>query len=152
MSKTDEEKRVSRIEAKRKYRASNKGKRAAHNYYKRVYSTPEGKTKILKAGRMRREKFPEKVELERRVSQLKIKYGITQEDYNNLLLKQNSVCAICKTKEVGGKAYYLHVDHCHKTDKIRGLLCYKCNMMLGYAKDNVKTLEEAVKYLEDLGG
>lgn len=81
-----------------------------------------------------------------RYSQLKTKYGLTKEAYSNLLEKQNYVCAICfREPEEKQK---LHVDHCHKTNKIRGLLCKNCNYALGYFQDNIDSLFSAVRYLE----
>jgi hypothetical protein len=61
---------------------------------------------------------------------LKYRYGITIEDYNEMLTLQVSGCSICgKTAKENGKALY--VDHDHETGKVRGLLCYKCNTDLG---------------------
>lgn len=76
---------------------------------------------------------------------LKRKYGITQLYFDNMLSEQNHTCAICHSINISGKA--LAVDHDHSTGTIRGLLCYRCNMLLGYAKDNIKTLGNAIKYL-----
>jgi len=64
------------------------------------------------------------------------KYGINLDDYNALLINQKYKCAICKKKETvvhhrSKKKMPLAVDHCHKTNKIRGLLCIKCNQLLG---------------------
>lgn len=76
------------------------------------------------------------------------KYGITREDYDYLLNLQGGVCAICsgvdgdKTRE-----QRLSVDHCHKTGKIRGLLCNNCNRCLGMAKEDPKLLTKMIKYL-----
>lgn len=64
-----------------------------------------------------------------------------------MLKKQNGGCAICKSKVSGGKGAF-HVDHCHKTGKIRGLLCHFCNVGLGVFKDDVKTLSVAIAYLK----
>jgi hypothetical protein len=73
------------------------------------------------------------------------RYGITLEDYQKMHDNQKGVCKICKkpckTKQV------LSVDHCHKTNKVRGLLCVKCNTGLGMFNDNVKYLQEAINYL-----
>lgn len=63
------------------------------------------------------------------------KYGITEQYYINLLEKQKGVCAICNkeetTKHRSGTIKKLSVDHCHKTGKVRGLLCQGCNHALG---------------------
>ena len=81
-------------------------------------------------------------------------YGITIEDYNNLLDQQNNRCAICRGENEDGKA--LSIDHDHSCCKgknscgkcIRQLLCSHCNLILGLAKDNPEILEAAKKYLE----
>ena len=72
-------------------------------------------------------------------------YNMSQEEYTHMLQKQGGVCAICSRSD-GGKA--LSVDHCHTTGMIRGLLCARCNSMLGFAADNVETLQNAAAYLE----
>lgn len=74
------------------------------------------------------------------------KYGINESEYNNLLKKQNSVCAIC-LKEEFGKITKLSIDHDHETGKVRGLLCRRCNTGIGMFMDNPYLLEKAVKYL-----
>lgn len=60
-----------------------------------------------------------------------------------MLDEQNGVCAICKFKP---KTVF-HVDHCHSTGKVRGLLCINCNMALGLLKDNKMFLSQAIDYL-----
>lgn len=72
---------------------------------------------------------------------LKFLYKITIEDFNAMYDKQKGLCAIC----LQGKK--LVVDHCHKTKKVRGLLCYKCNVAIGMAGDNCDTLKKAIDYL-----
>lgn len=74
-------------------------------------------------------------------------FGITLEHYNKLLKQQKQKCAICR-KPPASKNKSLGVDHCHKTGKIRGLLCDKCNRGLGLFDDNIKLLEKAKKYLK----
>lgn len=77
---------------------------------------------------------------------LKRTFGITLDDYNVILFKQNGCCAICDTHHTEfSKALY--VDHCHTTGKIRGLLCNSCNLVLGKVKDDTKILKQAVIYL-----
>jgi len=77
---------------------------------------------------------------------LKRKYGITLKEYHIFLDNQNNKCAICEATEAGGMGSF-HLDHCHNTGEIRGILCQKCNMMLGLASDNIKILNKAIKYL-----
>ena len=77
---------------------------------------------------------------------LKTKYGITREEYDSMLQSQNNSCAICKSNSPGSPAGW-HIDHCHTTGKVRGILCACCNVMLGLAKDNEYTLFEAMAYL-----
>jgi len=77
---------------------------------------------------------------------LKKKYGITPEEYDEMLKNQNGVCKICGTDIPKGKGRF-HIDHCHRTDKIRGLLCNNCNSMLGFINDNSFILIKAIRYL-----
>jgi hypothetical protein len=91
---------------------------------------------------------------ERQVSwTLKSVYGITLEEYNDILVKQNNVCAICNKPEKcldyrTGTVKRLSVDHCHTTDKIRGLLCSGCNRGIGYLKEDFTIFEAATRYLK----
>src|ERR1035437_9773262 len=77
---------------------------------------------------------------------LKRKYNITQEQYNELFNKQNGKCAICGKHQSELKKA-LGIDHDHETGKNRGLLCDKCNLLLGHANDNVQVLTQAINYL-----
>lgn len=86
--------------------------------------------------------------------QLKKKYGITLEDYNDMLKSQNYTCMICGKREthkhnISSKYVDLAVDHCHETGKVRGLLCTYCNVGLGAFKDDKDLLEKAIKYLNN---
>lgn len=79
---------------------------------------------------------------------LKENYGISLEQYNEMLKQQNDCCKICNEhKDSFDRA--LAVDHCHITNKVRGLLCKNCNMLLGKAKDKISILKSAIKYLEE---
>lgn len=76
------------------------------------------------------------------------KFGITKEGYLELLESQNNCCAICKAPEGEiTRNRRLHLDHCHVSNKVRGLLCAKCNQGLGSFKDNRLLLQEASDYL-----
>jgi hypothetical protein len=82
---------------------------------------------------------------------LKNDYGIPPEDYDQILVEQNGVCAICREKEVrtiNGKVIRLSVDRDHKTNVIRGLLCTDCNRALELMKDSSIQLRMAAEYLE----
>lgn len=79
---------------------------------------------------------------------LKYRYNITLEKYNQMLESQNMVCAICKSEHSKSKINnLLFVDHCHKTNNIRGLLCSRCNNGLGMFNDDVNLLYSAIAYL-----
>lgn len=82
----------------------------------------------------------------RRERNLAKKYGITIEKYHEMLNSQGGVCKICGKPEERFQGS-LAVDHCHSTGKIRGLLCGKCNTMLGQADDSVEILQAAIDYL-----
>lgn len=77
---------------------------------------------------------------------LKQNFGITLEDYNFMFGVQNGRCAICNTHQ-SELNRALAVDHCHRSDDIRGLLCQNCNHGLGNFKDNPDLLREAIEYL-----
>jgi Autographiviridae endonuclease VII len=80
-------------------------------------------------------------------TQLKSDFGITLEQYKEKLKNQNNCCAICKSLPKNNRM--LSVDHCHKTGKVRGLLCSGCNSGLGYFKDNINIIAIAIKYLQN---
>ena|ERR1700730_12917181 len=73
-------------------------------------------------------------------------YGISLEDYNNLFNIQNGCCAICKTHQSVLKKK-LAVDHCHKTNRIRGLLCHNCNLAIGRFRDDPVIIASALEYV-----
>ena len=79
---------------------------------------------------------------------LMYRYGITKERYDELLAEQGGGCAICGTSEPGGRDKVWQVDHCHNSNKVRGLLCGLCNRGLGQFRDDVDRLRSAVRYLE----
>lgn len=78
-------------------------------------------------------------------------FGITSCQYDKILLSQDGVCAICKKPETvkyREKIRFLAVDHCHKTKKVRGLLCKACNNGLGNFNDDYELLSKASAYLK----
>jgi hypothetical protein len=80
-------------------------------------------------------------------------FNLSINDYNTLMREQNYVCAICKQKETlkktnGNSARRLSIDHNHKSKKVRGLLCNRCNVILGKIDDNIILLKSMIKYLQ----
>lgn len=76
----------------------------------------------------------------------KRRYGISKDDFLEMLYLQNNSCSICKI-QIDESA---HIDHCHSTGKVRGLLCSNCNKGLGMFKDNIDILKSAIEYLENI--
>lgn len=78
-------------------------------------------------------------------------YGITMEDYNFMLHQQGFVCACCFSKDSGYKSGCFGVDHCHKTGKVRDLLCSRCNLTIGMIEDNPHLALMMASYLFEHG-
>lgn len=76
------------------------------------------------------------------------RFGLPALDYEAILLKQDGKCAICRAPCKTGNR--LAVDHDHSTGRIRGLLCLRCNTMLGQADDDRERLLAAVRYLDGM--
>ena len=85
------------------------------------------------------------IEEQRKNSMLKKRYGISLKEYNVLFVKQKGVCAICGR---GPGKRSLHVDHDHKTGKVRALLCSYCNTTLGNAEKNIGFMDRLIGYLK----
>ena len=86
-----------------------------------------------------------------RAYELLRKYNITIDEYAVLSDTQEGLCAICKrpeTRKQKGVLLPLVVDHCHETGRVRALLCFRCNTMIGYADDEIERLLAAVDYLK----
>ena len=83
------------------------------------------------------------------------RYGLPEDELVLLVEKQNCKCAICDKKlnknitDSKNKHADLCIDHCHTTNKVRGLLCRDCNLALGMFKDSVNNLTNAIKYLKN---
>lgn len=100
---------------------------------RKFYHTPEGRSQA-------------------RARELIRKYGLTLEDYDSMFASQNGLCAICENpprgKRAGGRTAGLFVDHHHKTNKVRQLLCHWCNCALGNANESPERLRKMADYLE----
>jgi len=73
------------------------------------------------------------------------KYGITQKQYEDMFWEQGLRCALCKTNNPNGKGW--HLDHCHTTNRVRGILCNNCNVGLVHFKEDLNLLKTAIEYL-----
>lgn len=73
-----------------------------------------------------------------------MRYGISVEQYQNLLAKQSGKCAICKQES----KRRLCIDHCHQTNQVRGLLCHHCNRALGLMQDSPEIIRSMLSYLK----
>lgn len=77
----------------------------------------------------------------------KTNYGISLEEFNKLVIEQDSKCKICQRFKSASGRYGLHVDHDHYTGKIRGLLCHKCNAAIGMLREDITIVERTLKYM-----
>jgi len=109
----------------------------------RYRSQPEVKLRRIK----QREKYNklDSTILKYRERHLMKTYGITINDYDKLLLLQDNKCAICGEKNKSNRHY--HVDHCHKSGVIRGILCHSCNVGIGNFREDHNIFVKAVEYL-----
>jgi hypothetical protein len=119
--------------------------------------TPES---VIRACRIYRDKNRSEINLRARIKyrqnkqkirdrRMTLKYGSSDSDYNRMLLDQGGTCAICCVPELlGGRWGKLNLDHDHLTGKIRGLLCFRCNLAIGKFEDRIDLLESAIKYLK----
>lgn len=119
-----------RREAQRKFRERNP------TYYRDKMAEKKAKDPEAYAQRVRR-------------TALKASYGLTPEDYDKMFKLQRGRCSICRSSDPGqsGKKF-LCIDHDHKTGRVRGLLCHRCNRGLGLLGDNLKNILATVKYLK----
>lgn len=131
-----------RAQAKR-YRIRHPERKAAQNRSWALAHPQEIKDKHAKW----RSKNPDKV----LNNYLKTRFKISLEKYNEILSIQEGVCAICNghEKQLSPKGFpkRLSVDHCHKTGKIRGLLCDRCNTSLGRLEENVELIQSLANYI-----
>lgn len=123
-------------QACKKYRKTEKGKMVQMQGGKKYRNSRKGK-QLYRAWRLNNN------------------YGLTINDYNEIVKNQNNLCAICGLSEIakqGKKMQVLSVDHNHNTRRVRGLLCRKCNQALGLLEVDdfgILNLQMAIKYLGD---
>lgn len=93
---------------------------------------------IIKAREFRK-KYPEKTF----ATNIKTRFGMTVDDFNIMLKRQGGGCAICSVKSNGKKNFC--IDHCHKSQKVRGILCSGCNIGLGFYELHKDKYEKYLK-------
>ena len=130
----------------RRYRLLNKEKLREQRLLRRKNNPEEYKRR----GRLKRQREKEKFGYNLKKYQalayqkkLQKVYGLTLEQYNQMFVSQNGKCKICNESQ----EKRLCVDHCHKTGKVRGLLCSNCNFGIAFLKDDPNLLLSAIKYL-----
>jgi recombination endonuclease VII len=128
----------SRLAADKKWRENNPEKR--QEVCKKYYSENKERHKacVLDCRRRDYAKNPAKYLVKHR----EWRYGITEEQYSELLKFQGGGCALC------GRTKRLHIDHCHESSKVRGILCMHCNTALGILGDSVEAIQKVLRYLQ----
>lgn len=128
--------------------------------FDQVYINPNNKSKMCLKCKIKVYYCPKKAKEynfkynnKRRNDRLIKHYKLNISEFQNILSKQNNGCAICGCKEGEidprtKKPRSLAVDHCHNSNIIRGILCYRCNVGLGFFRDNPTFLQNAFKYLD----
>lgn len=126
------------------------------NYDKLKLWRAKNRAKVTENNRLYKKRHPEKTREQKLKDSKKYyrktgwknrilkRYGLDHTAFESMKLEQKNRCAICNKEEVE-----LHIDHCHKTGKIRGLLCQKCNTGIGLLGDDLLILNKAVKYLNE---
>jgi hypothetical protein len=109
-------------------------------YDKKYYL--KNKNKIKKANREYRK--TERGQLAHKNGELKRKFGITLDEYDDIFNEQGGVCLICHQPEFNRR---LAVDHEHQTGKIRGLLCTRCNHIIGYLEKKPELIKKFLDYI-----
>lgn len=109
--------------------------RPLHDYY--VRSDTGAHRKVCKVCQIERQRYRQ--------------LGVCNVRYDEMLVAQRGACAVCGSTLNSSRYTKLAVDHCHRTGKVRGLLCTNCNTMLGLAKDSPLRLRRAAEYLERTG-
>jgi Recombination endonuclease VII len=137
---------IARKASNKSWKAANPEKVKANAKLYRERHKAELYEKYKEWERESKRKDPEAYKAKTRRTNLKKAYGITIVEWDRMFAAQNGVCAICHRPETTGQR--LSVDHNHKTGKVRGLLCHRCNRGMGVMGDDPLILRSAAHYLE----
>lgn len=134
------------IAARKKYASTERGMEAARASQQR--NDPDGE-RVKKRSRESYLRNRDEILKPERVRGSNLaKLGITIEDYEAMLVRQDGKCGLCGASESGGRSKAFHVDHNHKTGQVRALLCARCNPGLGFFNDDPGLLWKAIEYLQ----
>ena len=151
------------IKDKEKLKERNRVYYQAHREHIRLYQKEYNKNNREKIRQRRQKRLPISRILDRehyyrtrdrhRELHTARKYGISVEEYRNLFIKQNNLCAVCGNPEtavdkINGNIRSLALDHNHKTGEIRGLLCQNCNNAIGHLHEDLTLLDKIRNYLK----
>lgn len=114
------------------------------NTYRREYYSKHKKSELTRMKNYRLKNLDKFKKYDKKLG-LKKKYNLTIEQFEQMRIDQNNCCALCLTTFKTGKDTC--VDHCHKTNKVRGLLCHKCNTGIGALNDSIVLLKKAIEYI-----
>lgn len=156
--KTKEEKKEAQVLASRKYNSSPKAKAAQERYRstdkyvetrRRRLSRPEVISAVIKSVTKynNSDAGSVKYKINKYRSRIKRTYGITTEQYDEMLINQNGLCAVCHELCRSGKR--LAIDHDHNSGVVRGLLCSGCNLALGSLRENSTTARRLADYIDN---
>lgn len=146
-------------EARAKQRAAKIGRKLTAEHRAKISAATRGmpksaehieKIRLSRISTMLARQYPGKLPrhvVERR-RHLREKYGLTEDRFVDMLARQDGRCAICRRDDHASKNW--HIDHCHATGRVRGILCFRCNALLGNAMDKIATLRAAISYLETM--
>ncbi len=95
-----------------------------------------------------RKKYPDRAKQYYKTANRRRNYNLEPEEYELLLSKSNNLCMICSSPP---KTKSLHIDHDHKTGKVRGLLCHGCNTAIGLLKEDIEIMKKAIQYIQENG-
>jgi hypothetical protein len=131
-----------KIKATNKDQYEKHGEKYLERKKEKYKSDPAIRSKRIEAYRKYRLTHLDQIESARR----KKKYGLTDDDYARLVKDAGTNCPICKQSFGENKPV---IDHSHKTNIVRGIICHKCNLALGLFNDNINILLNAINYLNN---
>jgi 5-methylcytosine-specific restriction endonuclease McrA len=113
-----------------------------------AYTDIEKKREASRRGAvLYRQRHPERFKIAKKKAHIKMTYGLTVEQYQDMFLRQQGLCGICRAEFT--EENNMHIDHNHQTGQVRGLLCRDCNFGIGFLRDDPKRLMDAIFYLSD---